>query len=191
MGSRRPSVWILIRAHLRGDPKKTAVLVLLSIVMVGVYARLFLSISKGGPQEVSAADVAPTAVPTVSVDDTPPSGARAKKTRVRLDRPLVRKLSRDPFTLGSDFMVDSSSANGQATDEARSLDPVQRARAAAAALVLESTLCGSMPLAAISGRVVRPGEKIDGFVLERIEPNRVILRRHEVRVVLPLRNTRE
>jgi len=120
MGSGRPPVWILIRAHLCGDPKKTAVLVLLAVVMAVVYARLFFT--TGGPQEAVAADRAVAASPP----------------------------------------------------------------AAAAELVLESTIVGPAPLASIGGRVVRPGDEIDGFVLERVEPTRVMRRRHEIRVILPL-----
>lgn len=185
MGSRRPPVWILFWAQLRGDPKKAAVLIVLAVVMAGVYARLFLT--KGGPQEVSAleaivAEVPPTAVADVTTSETTPTEARE-----RLDRPLVRKLSRDPFMFGSDHLVDVSNADGSETYDAFSPDPVQQARAAAAELVLESTICGSMPLASINGRVIRPGEYINGFVLERVGPTRVVLRRHKVRVILTLK----
>jgi len=189
MGNRRPPVWILFWAQLRGDPKKTAVLIVLAIVFAGVYTRLFFR--KGSPQEASAADLAVAIVPPTAVAVAPAARVTPTETRVCLDRPLVRTLSRDPFAIGSDPIEDASDANGQATDDGFSPDPVQRAKAAAAQLVLESTMVGSAPLAAINGRVVRPGETIDGFVLERIEPTNVILRRHDIRVVLPLRNTRE
>jgi len=184
MGNGRPPVWILIRAHLRGDPKKTAVLVLLAVVMVVVYARLF--ITTGGPQEVSAADQAVAAVPPVAASASASENGPAE-ARVKLDRPLTRSLSRNPFTLSADRLSNASGADGGLTVESLGLDPVERARAAAAELVLESTIVGSAPLASISGRIVRPGDEIDGFVLERVEPTKVVLRQNEIRVILPLR----
>ena len=185
MGSGRPPVWILIRAHLRRHPNKTAVLVLLAVVMVVVYARLFLTTD--GPQEAVAADRAVAASPPAAGVGVSASRTGPAEARVRLDRPLIRKLGRNPFALGSDRSADPSSADGSSTSEAPSLDPAQQVRDAAAKLVLESTICGSAPLASISGRVVRPGDEIEGFVLERVEPTKVVLRRHEIRVILPLR----
>jgi len=172
---------MLVRAHLRGDPKKTAVLVLLAVVMAVVYARLFFI--RGGPQEVAAADQAvvaasPATDPSVSASVTSPAEAR-----VRLDRPLVRRLSRNPCVLGSEEPVDAPIEDGGSKYEASGPGSEQ----ATIDLVLESTIVGPAPLASISGRVVRPGDEIEGFVLERVEPTRVVLRRHEIRVILLLR----
>ena len=185
MGSGRPPVWILIRAHLRGAPKKTAVLIVLTAVLVIVYVRLFLTTDS--PQEASAADqsvavVPPTAVANASAFEDGPVEARTK-----LDRSLTRRLSRNPFTLGSSQLVDVSSNDSGSAIESPGLDLVERIYAAAAELVLESTIVGSAPLASISGRGVRPGDEIDGFVLERVEQTQVVLRQQEIRVVLPLR----
>lgn len=185
MGSGRPPVWILIRAHLRRDPKRTAVLVLLAVVMVVVYARLFFT--GDSPQEASAADRAVAVVPPTAAAGGSNSATGPAEARVKLDRPLFRRLSRDPFTLGSGHLVDTPGVNGRSTSEAPGLDPTQQAQDAAAEFVLESTIVGPEPLASISGRVVRPGDEIDGFVLERVEPTKVVLRRHEIRVILQLR----
>jgi len=49
---------------------------------------------------------------------------------------------------------------------------------------LQSTICGTLSMAWINGRCVQPGESIEGFVLEQIEPARVVLRRgNDVRVL--------
>jgi len=160
-------------------------LIVLAIILTGVCARLFLA--KGGPQEVSAANAAVAVVPPPVDAAVLAPGTAPTATRMRLDEPPVRKLSRDPFMLGSDHLVGASNADGSVGDDDLSLDPIQRAQAAADELVLESTICGSLPLASISGRVVRQGEKIDDFVLERVEPTRVVLRRHDIRVILALR----
>jgi len=189
MGNRRPPVWIVFWAQLRGDPKKTSVLIVLALVMAGVYVRLFFF--KGSPTEASAADVAMAIAPPTTVVDVPTSAAVPTETRVQLDRPLVRTLNRDPFTFGSEALEDRSNDNGLSTNGTHNLDPLQRARNAAADLVLECTVIGSAPIASINGKVVRPGDTIDGFVLERIEPTKVMLRRHDIRVALSLKSTRE
>jgi len=44
-------------------------------------------------------------------------------------------------------------------------------------LELQSTLIGPNPIAYISGRLVRPGDRIDGFSVVRIEHRRVLLER--------------
>ena len=63
-------------------------------------------------------------------------------------------------------------------------DPIE---AAARALVLQSTLCGETPLACINGVFLRPGQRVSGFVLEKVEPTRVLLGREGVKVELYLR----
>lgn len=79
----------------------------------------------------------------------------------------------------------SASAANRLTVQPASDD--EAIRQAAAGLTLQSTRGGSKPLATISGRIVGLGETVEGFVVERIEADRVTIRRGVVRVTLRLR----
>jgi len=52
---------------------------------------------------------------------------------------------------------------------------------------LQSTVMGEHPLACINGQFIKPGQAVDGFALERILPDRVLLNREGVQVVLLLK----
>lgn len=59
-------------------------------------------------------------------------------------------------------------------------------KADAERLKLESVILGEVPVAVINGKVLRVGDDIDGFVLEKVSARYVVLRRDEFRVDLKM-----
>ncbi len=83
--------------------------------------------------------------------------------------------------------VDSKSETEQPEDsEEVELERRRAVEKAATALRLESILGGSRPIAVINGRVVTPGDTVDGFVLETVGKRMVVLRSGDFRVELEL-----
>jgi hypothetical protein len=180
MMAAKPPIWVALRAHLAADRKKTAVLVVLSVVMLGIYARLFWGSS---PAQAGAATPLTAVVPnSTGVTSAQP----AALVRIKPAHPLVRDLARDPFAVRLDrFQVDPSVVTTRPSgSKAPTAQAAERPGAVQQEFRLQSTISGTLPMAWINGRCVQPGEAIDGFVLEQIEPTRVVLRRgNDVRVL--------
>jgi hypothetical protein len=178
MSATRPPIWVTLRAQLAADRRKTAALVVLSVVMLGIYARLFWGTS---PAQADAATIAAA----TSLSGKAGGHSTTILTRIKPTRSLVHDLARDPFAVKLErFQRERSAVT------TRPSAPVpQPANAPPAAnnlplFSLQSTISGTLPMAWINGRCVQPGEVIEGFVLEQIEPTRVVLRRgDEVRVL--------
>jgi len=181
MNAAKPPIWVLIRSHLAADPRKAGVLAVLFLIMVVVYVRLFTR--ESGPEPAAAAATGtPAAVPV-------PAPAEASTVlppipvRIRPDRPLVRELTRDPFLVELDrFAPDPEAIAAQpgkspAGPQTRPAPPEQEFQ-------LKSTITGSLPMAWVNGRILQPGDEIDGFVLERVEEGRVVLRKNSLTRVL-------
>ena len=71
------------------------------------------------------------------------------------------------------------------------LDRVRGVRAEARALSLTSTMLGASPAAVINGKVLRVGDVIDGFRLERIDSARCTLVKEGVRVELRMQKDKD
>src|ERR1043165_5534609 len=102
MSAGKPPFWIVFKAHLRADARKTVVLVVLFVVMIVVYARMF---SSSGPSEAAAgiaatpdSGVAMAGVPTIALAGAPV----ASPGRVVLSQPLARDIKSDPFAIELD-----------------------------------------------------------------------------------------
>lgn len=181
MAQAKPSLGTVIGAHLRADPRKTAVLAVLTLVMGGLYARWFF----GATPEAAQAEIA-----AVATDAPPaPTAAAAPTSQPTVQRVLVAEtlpsdLASDPFSLPLDKYPPGRPVAGDDANKTVSQDPIE---AAARALVLQSTLCGNSPMACINGVFIRPGQRVNGFVLRRVEPTRVVLEREGVEVELSLR----
>ncbi len=190
MSSLRPSAWAVVNAHLRADPRKTGVLAVLFVVLAMVVGRLWLG--SGGAAEAEAQAGSQAAAGTANA--TPPGSGVPNAARIRarakVSVPAAPATQRaDPFAVDADvFPRTRSDPDEEPGPEAPPTGGrADEIRAAAASLHLQSTLSGASPLACISGRVVQPGDRIDGFVVESIAPGNVVLRRDGVRVMLQLR----
>ncbi len=179
MSTGRPPVWVVFQAHLRADPRKTALLAILALVMVGLYGRWLLG-SKG----LQPADAAATMTPVAIIGTGETTGVVVPPA-VRLSRPLVRTIDHDPFAI--DLEAYPRVAGSVVATAANATGGVAEIRGSAGALVLQSTLCGPSPAACVNGKVIRLGEEIEGFVVERIEPDRVVVSRENVRLTLWLK----
>lgn len=178
----QPPIWIVLKAHLRADRRKTGVLIALVAVMVVVYARTFWT--SDAPQTVEAS------APPAAVEAADDSSARSSRmVRISLPEPPPQELDRDPFQID---LMQFPRTDGRPEPPEPTRDFVGPAEdedlyGAASDLVLQSTICGDSPLACINSRVVRPGEEIDGFVLESVRPTHVVLRRGGLDVILELK----
>ena len=187
MGRAKPPIWAVIRAHVRASPRKTGILIVLVVVMIVVYARTFLK--SGAPSEADASVAAPTGSST-----SPATGSETVSTpeRVSLSPPLPTGLTRNPFAVHLErFPIADGAAEpppGEASPvEVLAPDPNEEIRAAASELLLQAIYYDESPLACINGEVVSPGREIAGFVVQHVEPTRVVLRRGRVDVALNLR----
>jgi hypothetical protein len=184
MRSARPPIWTVVRSHLRADPRKTGILIALTVVMVVVYLRMFSGSDVPGAANASAA----------AVKSTSPAGARQDDQgvgcdRLALDLPIPRELARNPLLADLSRFPSIEGTDGGSVDVA---DPPERTGDGSkpgpvADLVLQITSCGDAPLACINGQIVRPGESIEGFVLQRVAPTHVVLRRGHLDVILKLK----
>lgn len=188
MMTTRPPIWVALRAHLAADRRKTAVMAVLLVVMVGVYARLFYK-SPAKAEAGTAATAATTAAAPAPTQAN--QSVSAAPMRVRPKRPLVRDLDRDPFAVRLErFPVDPTAVTaapaGTPTASPIMSTTPEPAPAPQQGFRLQSTICGTLPMAWINGRCIQPGESIDGYVLEQVEPARVVLRRGDEVVVLTM-----
>lgn len=166
MATAKPPLGVMIRAHLLADPRKTAVLVILALVMLGVYAKVLFK-----PKE-AVAEAPVNVLPTNPADAANPTAAENTQERVVVNRPVIRDLPRDPFMSAYGFASPTAAENGSEKAE----------------LVLQSVICGAAPMACINGTFLQPGQKINGFVLRQVENTYVVLQQGDATVQLPLSN---
>ena len=76
--------------------------------------------------------------------------------------------------------------NGLQHEQRQAVNPGCPARAAANELALQAIYYGESSPACINGQFLRRGQEIAGFVVERVEPTRVVLRRSGIEVALNL-----
>ncbi len=203
-----------MKAHLAADKRKTAALGVLTLVMLGVWGRLYLKSSDGTATTVAA--LSPELVAAVSIPDAgtthrepemdEPSvhdsrGARA--TPVVDIRKANRQLSRDFFAsdwnqfavaAGSEPAADGKRAAAPgawervAASVRRERDRKRReaelVRNKAANLTVQSTIIGDRSSAVISGHLVHVGDSIDGFEVDEIAARAVAVRKDGVRVTI-------
>jgi hypothetical protein len=141
-----------------------------------------------------------------AIDDSSPSAGGGRTVNVdrfprRLERDLFQTESWSRFPLASS-LIEAVGGSGETASRTNLwsqmgeiVSDYQSSRAARieeieadlSALALQSTMTGSAPMAHISGRLVRVGDSISGFLVKRIEDRRVMLRRDGVERVLTLR----
>ena len=180
MAAGSPPIWVVLRTQARADPRKTVILAVLAVVMLVVYVRMFWS----GPTSQAEAELLPAVsseVPTPA--ETPTVRAEDVPARIVLSQPLSRELTHDPF-IGSAALRSISPSVGPQTPAAglrntKEGTPQQ--------LELQSTICCDDPIAGINGRFLRPGDQIQGYVLERVNPTSAVLRKGDASLVLFLK----
>ncbi len=162
------------------------------------------------PQPALAANSASTVVSPVSaVAGSPPGVTQipalfGERASVAVDG-LPRRSKRDPFGSrslskfprlpdgagdpnggGSTAGFWTTILTGVQSQGTRQREEMIKIAEELAGLELQSTITGAMPLAYVSGRVVRPGDTIAGFSVVRIEDRRIVVRKSGITRVLTM-----
>jgi hypothetical protein len=203
--------WSTLGAHFAADRRKTAVLAVMTVVMLIVWGRLFFK-SDASLAAASQAAIVPELITTssdaatsdrVSESAVEPVHEPALPASAAVDvSDAPRDLARELFAADwKSFRpaLPTQPADGRSVEpqglwgrfraaaraeSARQQRRAERIRRDAAGLVLQSTVIGRDPTAMVSGRLVRLGDRLDAFEVVEIGPGRVVVRKDGVRVVL-------
>lgn len=192
MSAGKPPFWMKLKAQAGADPRKAIVLLVLGVIMVVMYMRMF----SAGPSRGAEAETL-----TTIAEDTPSnevSHAQAGKPaqigamkRIEISEPLVRELTHDPFGgdthIANQLPAEPSSGSHRIEPIAGPVTSSDRQSDKPKELELQSTICCDDPIAGINGRFVRAGEWIGEYLVERIGPTQVWLRKGDARLVLSLK----
>lgn len=168
-------------SQITADKKKLSVMICTLAIGLLLWGRLLL---QGVPRTATAGEQT-VAAEVDAPDPVQPATTRtAKQPVVEVFVDLPGSPGRDPFGLlpnryRPDAMAqgaDSSAKSGQVTsDDDPRVDAVRRE---AGELRLESVVTGARPRAYISGRMLAPGDEIDGFTLVKVNDRHVILTKY-------------
>ncbi len=200
--STNPNLKDRLLAGLRRDPKKTAILGVLALVLliVGVreVARRAGSPSAGSAATVRASDAGGATslrrpANTVQAPSLPKGGNRQGDSSAATQRAPV---DRDIFTPNvAYYPVEEKAKPSTVVSSTQVIDPTAKAEAAkrevqarAKALSLQSTVVGAVPTAIINGRVLRAGDWISDFQIVEINSRSCQLEKSGIRVVLKMAN---
>ena len=185
-----------LMAELKRGGKKTVVLGLLLLLLAILVCREVFR--RLGPSDVGAivprrarAVEAATAVSPASPNKPPKRSERPGKV-ASLAKPVV---DRDLFAPNPSYFPPHQRQNKQApvvtpVDRAAAKREAERraVQAQAQALVLQSTVVGTMPTAIINGQVLHEGDWINGFRVIEITSRACVIERKGMRVTLEMSN---
>ncbi|MEX1016467.1 MAG: hypothetical protein WD534_09760 [Phycisphaeraceae bacterium] len=169
--------------------RKLAIMAGLLVVALLLWGRLLLQSPL--PQTATAtANVAARAQPATPL----PALEVGPQARAVVQVDLPDYLTRDLFNFPAEehaWAVPKNvepEANEEKSEPQRSDDQLRSAtvRKAAEDLQLRSVMMGESPSAVINGRVLRPGQQIQGFTLLEVSERHVLLERHGVIVRLKM-----
>ncbi len=181
------------------DKKKFVVLAVLAAGMCVLLVR-----AAAGPSTPARSQAASSFAPAAATFTEPvaygPAAAAEQEARAakeRYIRSLERKITRDLFSPSPEAFPPEHAPSsvllvpdkGQA-DQAGAQKLAQRrlVQAQARALVLQSTVISSNPIAIINGRVSRIGDWINGFQIKAITARDCTLAKRGVEVILEMNN---
>ena len=155
-------IWLVLRAHVLASPAKSTALGVLMLVLLVLVIRQVA----GGPQAAGAGGAVqriPAAWPELEAQVAP------LRLPVGLPLPaLPERPARNPFWVDPSLFAAAPGTElerpGSGT-EVSAADPVA---AALGELRLQSTVTGPVPMAMIAGTLLRVGDRIRGFRVERI-----------------------
>lgn len=196
--------WRTFLAHLAIDRRKTAALALLTLVLVVVWGRAFLtsneSVIAQAPAELASSILAPQPAEAVASAVTVAAMTVEPGTPDVVDlRPVSIVLARDFFA--GEYDSASSSTRPAESSEVGILERIRMAlrekrqerqrrcaqiEAEASKLVLQSTLVGAQELAVVSGRKLVIGDVVDGFRLVSVRDRSAVLEKDGHRVTLSM-----
>lgn len=113
--------------------------------------------------------------------------------QVALPQALIRNVFAHPADFDAELAERLPSRSQAAKSEPNTPDPIVLERqhadeihAQAAGLHLESIMQGAVPMAIVNGRVIRPGQRVDGFELKRVNETSVVLSKDGIEVRLEI-----
>ena len=186
LSASKPDMMTVIKAHFRAEPKKTAMLGVLALVMVVVYVYMFVgrapSDAEAEPVEASVSPAVIGEAATSLLQERPRSTPRWTH---RVVSPAA--IRRNPFQCDWTCYRDDPEAlleeEPDLPPEVDGPDPrnqrLIRLYDSLSEMTLHSTVCGTMPLAVIDEEVVRVGGRVDEFTVEAIHARSVVLRNGE------------
>ena len=135
------------------------------------------------------------AAPTAQASNTNPSAASSVATvadgtseeRKVVNVNLPDKLPRDLFALDASRYTrvkDDTDIRPPEKSVPQPSDVTPRVTVGTSGLVLQATILGQHPCALINGQVVLPGQRIKGYVLRKVLPQRVIVEMNGVEITL-------
>ncbi|MCK4659096.1 MAG: hypothetical protein KAV82_06195 [Phycisphaerae bacterium] len=161
-------LWITLTAQFKASPGKSGLLCVLALTLVVIVARQFIR----SPRTAGAADLA-TAFqddPTLIPEAVPASARPARQPLPSLPGKPARDLFQADWSLfATRRWMKPDTSPGEVEN------PVKDAPVLNLELTLTLCAAGGSPQAVISGKCVRVGDVIHGFVVESISPAQVIL----------------
>jgi hypothetical protein len=200
----------------RGDPKKSGVVLVLSVTLFSMCIRMVISpVSGAGPSRAGGAvtrssAMSGNATANASLDPTlapAKPGAVDQRLRDWLAEP-ARPISRNLFAVKLDYYPSDPSrppeapkwtADGefwaklekslilQADQQGRRDNLVANYEAAAGRIRLDSIMMGPQPQAMIDGKLVRVGDVAAGFRVLKIEPRRIVIEREGIKLEIQMK----
>ena len=184
-------------AAIKADPKKSAVLTILVVVMVGMWVKMFF-LNGGGPKTAVAATSAEASGKGASGRAGKEGASTAMQEWLRAPVPTV---SRNLFAVKFDYFPQDASkinqtlvppnGNGFWDQVAKSMTQqadqnrdrqirIQNLQIQAAQLRLQSIMMGPQPKALIDGELVGEGDVVALFRVSKIEARRIIVEREGI-----------
>jgi len=195
--------------EIQRDAKRTAVLGVLAVVAVVMVARAVLTRtpkSAKAAARAAARTAPPNSQPDAAGGWTPAARREDKARREEYLANMNRRISRDLFRPNLEYFPLAGGTGAVAIarapagpgwfdevrdfaaekDRSRQAERIRRStvRSEAGSLSLTSTMMGNSPIAVINGRLLRPGEKINGFRLVGISRRMCTLTKEGVTVEL-------
>lgn len=180
-------LWNNLVRDLKRERKKAFMVIGLLAVMLLLWGRLIL---KEVPRTASASPAKTTASAKKAAK------AEAKSPVASLRRPAIyvdlpAGPARDLFAMDRSLYPQASSDESQpepkSDDESADDTKVLEALAKSLrGLTLQTTVLGASPRAVINGKVVKPGEQVNGMMLSQVHPRFVVLEKDGKRLKLEM-----
>ena len=184
-----PTLLEKIKGALNKDPKRTAVMAGLAIMMIGLWGRMWFN----GPSSATASFIrrSVAAITESSAGLSRPASSNPLMDWLALPK---KSIQRNLFAVHLDFYAKAAGhpeQSGASEDPAKSSTDdadqnrekqilLENLQTQAAKLKLQTTMMGSTPRAMLNGELVKEGDTVEGFMVLKIEPRKVTVQQDEV-----------
>jgi hypothetical protein len=184
----KQSIIAKVRESLARDPKRSAVLGGLCLLMLILWGRLLLN----GPAQATASLIRRS---VAAITESPAPTVHQAASNPVLDwlAQPKRAMQRNLFAINLDYFARASgktkASDGQDdptaitsdTDQAHQQQVLQEnLQTQATKLKLQTTMMGTTPRAMINGNLVKEGDIVDGFAVIKIQPRKITVQQDNV-----------